>query len=268
MSILVIHIVGEGIILGADRNITETSTQKSEDGKTIYVREGQGNMTKVLKWPNNKALIGSVGVATIGKISIYDWLYNFIGRNLDFSRFDELSNNLKEEVQKQRTIDEKGEEAEGLIIHLAGFEERKQRKVPVVWMITNCHNFDPKDGRYTKIDKEFGVSEELWKEKYIGTSTSDNIRNYFINKAKNHEPFWFHQGFDLGAFNILDFFIKQSFRTLIKHNIRTFPKTLEEWSQYLSMSILSYAAYFQSFYSPNEQYVGGGVDIVSLPWLE
>lgn len=265
MSILVVQLLYEGIIFGADRNVTQTSIYETEDGKTVHMVKGQSQRPKVLRWPNDKALIGYVGAATIGKMSTDNWLYNFIGRNLNFKRFDGLSNTLRNEVQSQRIIDEGDEEAEGLIIHLAGFEERDKRKVPVVWYITNCHKLDPKEG-YTDITKEFGVTEELWQPKYIRKSTPYTIRDYFRRRAKKYEPFWFHQGFDLGVFNTLDYFLRRSFRILIDHKIRKFPATLEEWSEYLSMSILTYGAYFQSFFSPGEQYVGGGVDIVSLPW--
>lgn len=265
MSILVAQVLNEGIIFGADRNVTRTSIRELEDGKTVYVVKGQSQRSKVLRWPNDKALIGYVGAATIGNLSTDDWLYNFIGRNLNFNRYDELSNSLMDEVQRQRIIDEGDDEAEGLIIHLAGFEERAKRKVPVVWYISNCHGYDPEEG-YTDITKEFGATEEFWKEKYIGTSTTDDIRDYLKHKAENYEPFWLHQGFDLGVFNTLDYFLRQSFRILIENKIREFPRTLDEWGQYLSLSILTYGAYFQSFFGPGEQYVGGGVDIVSLPW--
>ncbi len=265
MSILVVQVLQEGIIFGADRNVTKTSVRTSRNGRTISTTYGQCQRPKVLRWPNNKALIGYAGAATIGKMSSDNWLYDFIGRNLSFNRFDELSRTLRNEVQSQRAIDEEDEEPEGLIIHLAGFEEREQRKVPVVWYITNCHGLDPIKG-YASITKEFGPSEELWQAKYIEKSTPDTIREYLGQRAKEYEPFWFHQGFDLGVFNTLDWFLRQSFRVLIEHKTREFPTTLTEWGKHLSMSILTYGAYFQSFYGPGEQYVGGGVDIVSLPW--
>lgn len=266
MSILVVQALYEGIIFGADRNITRTSIQRTEDGNTIYVFQGQSQRLKVLRWPNNKALIGYVGVATISEIATDEWLYNFIGRNLEFLNFKELAHKLKSEVQAQRMIDEGEKKAEGLIIHLAGFEEREQCQIPVIWFITNCHRLDPVEG-YTDIRKDFDVSEELWKPEYIENSTPQTIRNYLRQRARDYTPFWFHQGFDLGVFNTLDYFLRQSFRLLIENRPNlSFPANLDEWGKQLSMSILTYEAYFQSFYGPSEQYVGGGVDIVSLPW--
>lgn len=266
MSILVVQALYEGIIFGADRNITSTSVHSTPDGKTIYVVQGQSQRPKVLRWPNNNALIGYVGVGSIAGIPTDEWLYNFIGRNLTFHDFKELAHGLRDEVQAQRIIDEGTEKAEGLIIHLGGFEEREGIQVPIIWFITNCHRLDPIIG-YTDIKKDFGVSEELWKKEYIGDATPQNIRAYLKERAESYNPFWFHQGFDLGIFNTLDYFLRQSFRLLIEnHPNHSFPKTLGEWGRHLSMSILTYGAYFQSFYGPSEQYVGGGVDIVSLSW--
>ncbi|MBA7514790.1 hypothetical protein ES705_06825 [subsurface metagenome] len=267
MSILVVQVLYEGIIFGADRNVTRTSIHKTEDGKTVYIFKGQSQRPKVLRWPNNKALIGYVGAATIGGIPTDEWLYDFIGRNFGFQNFEALAYGLKDEVQAQRIIDEGHEEAELLIIHVAGFEEREEHQVPVIWYITNSHKLDPNIG-YTEINKDFGASEEFWKKKYVGHHTPQDIRIYLREKAENYEPFWFHQGFDLAIFNTLDFVLRKSiFRLLIKnHPNHKFPSTLNEWSQYFKMSILTYQSYFQSFYGPSEQYVGGGVDIVSLPW--
>lgn len=267
MSILVVQALYEGIIFGADRNITSTAIRPAQDGRVVQMVFGQSQRRKVLRWPNNRALIGYVGVAMIGGIPTDEWLYNFIGRNFEFSNFRDLAYRLRDEVQAQRIIDEGDAEAEGLVIHLAGFEEREGIQVPVIWFITNCHRLDPVIG-YTDIKKDFGVSEELWRPIYIQDSTPQTIRNYLGRRAREYNPFWFHQGFDLGIFNTLDYFLRQSFRLLIENRSLnlSFPITIEEWSKHLSMSILTYGAYFQSFYGPSEQYVGGGVDIVSLPW--
>ena len=266
MSILVVQALYEGIIMGADRNITSTSVTKTADGRTIYIVKGQSQRPKVLRWPNNKALIGYVGVASMGGFPTDEWLYSFIGRNMDFHSFEELARALGQEVQAQRIIDEGQEKAEPLIIHLAGFDKKHGMPVPVIWFIRNSYRLDPIEG-YVDIRKEYLVTEELWKKQYIGDSSPETIREYLRGRAEAYNPHWFHQGFDLGVFNTLDAFLRASFRLLIEgHTRHSFPNTLAEWSHHLSMAILTYGAYFQSFYGPSEQYVGGGVDIVSIPW--
>ncbi len=195
MSILVVQILSQGILFGADRNISFISTRRTSVGQTINIM-GQSQRRKVLRWPNNKALIGYVGAATIANLPTDEWLYNFIGKNLNFQNFEELAIHLRNEVQMQRTIDEKDRDAEPLIIHLAGFEDRDSIKIPVVWYVRNSHRLDPVIG-YADIRKDFAVSEELWKKEYIEDSIPQNIREFLDRRARNFQPFWFHQGVDL-----------------------------------------------------------------------
>ena len=265
MSILVVQPVAEGIIFGADRNITHKKICSSANLQVEI--QGQSQRPKVLRWPNNRALLGFVGVASIGSQPMDEWLYNFIGRNYVFDNFQDLAILLKDEIQHQRTKDEGVNESEGLIIHLAGFERRDGFYVPVVWFIRNYEGMDETTGCYLNPRKEFAVSEELWHENYIEGSTPATIRSYLKNRAECFNPFWFHQGYGLGIFNTLDAFIKGSFKLLIESRIGpSFPNSLKEWENHVKMSILTYSAYFQSFYAPFEQYVGGGADVVSLPW--
>jgi hypothetical protein len=87
--------------------------------------------------------------------------------------------------------------------------------------------------------------------------------------AKQFKPFWFHQGIDLFTFNVLEESIKSSFRLLCeKHPHHDIPTTLEEWSKHVRMQVLMYAAYYEAFKSSDQQYVGGGADVMSLPWPE
>jgi hypothetical protein len=38
------------------------------------------------------------------------------------------------------------------------------------------------------------------------------------------------------------------------------------WAKHLRMAVLGYSAYFGAFYASFEQYVGGGADVVAVPW--
>jgi hypothetical protein len=77
MSILVVQLVAEGLLLGADRNVTITV----REGEVIA--SGQTQQPKVLKWPNREIVIGYVGRAELNEQPTYEWLYEFIGRNLN-----------------------------------------------------------------------------------------------------------------------------------------------------------------------------------------
>jgi len=59
VSILVVQLVSEGLLFGADRNVTTTVHQ----GATVA--SGQAPRPKVLRWPNRQAVVGYVGRAEI-----------------------------------------------------------------------------------------------------------------------------------------------------------------------------------------------------------
>jgi hypothetical protein len=264
MSILVVQILPQGIIFGADRNITETRVASDSSGRSVTVVLGQSQRPKVLRWPNRKALVGYVGAATVGQIPTNEWLYEYIGDNLDFKSFEMLAHDLRDKIQEQRAIDEGQREPEALVLHLAGFEERDSQQIPVVWFIRNPYGMQ--DGYYTDIRKEFLCTEEFWRYFFPNTSPPQ-IRDRLNQRALKNQPFWFHQGLDLGTFNTLEAFLRGAFALLCEvHPAHTFPSSLKEWEQHLKMAILTYGAYYQSFRGPGEQYVGGGADTVSLDW--
>lgn len=258
MSILVIEVTSNGIIFGSDRNVTTTNA----DGSKVQRKQTQ----KVLKWPNGKALLGFVGVGIIGGVSTSEWMTNFINRNSNFDALSELAEKLKNEVQQQRIRDEeKNGITKGLIIHLAGFVKKNKIQVPEIYLIANVHGI----GRYSydPPDKHFGLSEEFWR--YFPDTKPREIRQILSVMAKNFTPFWFHQGFDLGTFNILGESIKIAFKQLCSlHPSHEIPKTLEEWEKHMKMQVLIYGAYFEAFREKDEQFVGGGVDTVSINWPE
>jgi len=253
------------MIFGADRNVTVTRRISTASGQTTIVIQGQGQRPKVLKWPNEKALIGYVGVAQIGRLPTDEWLYRFIGQHLDFATFEDLAESLRAEIEQQHRIDEGHNPPEPLIVHLGGFEKREAHQVPIVWYIRNSYQLE--NGEYKDIRKEFQKTEEFWQPQYFGGTPYDQIKTRLNDLAANYNPFWFHQGFDLGTFNTIEAFLKAAFRFLVQHHpVHKFPRTLADWEKHLKMAILTYGAYFEAFREPGEQYVGGGVDTVRLDW--
>jgi len=262
MSVLLVEVVPQGIIFGADRNVTQF-IQHQGKGAITEIR-GQSQRPKVLRWPRRKALIGYVGDAQIGGVPTDEWLYDFIGDHLTFSNFADLSESLRASVEKQRSIDEGGSGARPLIIHLGGFEERDGVKVPVIWYIRNTYSVG--EDLYGGVRKEFEHSEEFWR--YFPNSSPLDIRATLAERSARYDPFWFHQGFDLGTFNLIEVFLKGAFRVLSENRPldHPLPSTLSEWEKQIRMSILTYAAYFEAYKGPGEQFVGGGADTVSIEW--
>jgi len=104
VSILVVHLTPQGLLFGADRNVT---TQVERQDSELVVRvEGQSQRPKVLKWPNREAIVGYVGTAQIRGQPTDEWLYEeLIGRNLDFTDFQSLTDCLKHELDSAMVED-------------------------------------------------------------------------------------------------------------------------------------------------------------------
>lgn len=258
MSILVVQLVPEGILFAADRNITTSVKQKTDEGSLVV--EGQSQRPKVLKWPNQEAIIGYVGAGTIGGEPTDLWLYHsFIGQNLSFDSFKVLAESLTKELN---SAIKSGEIGGVLVIHIGGFEKVDGVWKPVVWFIRNTTGLTPK-GDYI-LGQQFECSEEISDEKYFGDNSGSQIRE----KLKENY-FSFRQGFDLGAFNALDGALRLAMHSIVNtHPAKPhpFPSSLEEWSKHVKMAVLGYGAYFEAFYEPYKQYVGGGADVVWAKW--
>jgi hypothetical protein len=266
VSILAVRVVGEGIFFATDRNVTIELPDASP------ARIGQSQRPKVLKWPNREVIVGFVGLARLGlRQQPTDlWLYDFIGEHLDEGEsLGELATALKDRLELAFQTEDPVE-PEGLTVHLGGFVERDGQWAPEVWFIRNSHGMD-ETGRYINVTHEFDVSEELSTPgRFIGM-TGNEIRERVRTLAAAGEPFWFHQGYDLGTFNILDVATRAGMKMIIdqhKHAWRVHrqPATAEEWERHLRMSVLVYGAYFDAFYPAYEQYVGGGADVVWAAW--
>lgn len=223
MSILVVEVTSEGMIFGGDKNVTSTYP----DGTTKQEKQTE----KVLKWPNNQALIGFVGNGSISGKSTTDWMKEFIQANLNFTSLSDTAEKLRREVETQRLKDEgANRQARGMIIHLGGFTKRDNIDVPEIYLITNVHGIG-KYG-YEPADQKYNVSEEFWK--YFPQDKPKDIKKTLKVLSKNLEPFWFHQGFDLFTFNIMQKSVKDAFKLLCtKHPNHDIPKNLTEWEKHV-----------------------------------
>jgi hypothetical protein len=257
MSILVVHLVPEGLLFAADRNIT---TWREGGGLRLI---GQAQRPKVLKWPNTDAIIGYVGQANISGVMTDEWLYAFIGRNLTFASFESLADALANDLNDAMSA---GEIDTPLIIHLGGFENVAGEWTPRIWFVRNTT--DLSSAGYT-LGGQFDRSEEIAQPTYFGSKSGNQIRDNVTALVQKGALFSFRQGYDLAAFNAIDEGQRAAMKLIVVgHPLspHQFPASLDEWSKHLRMAVLSYGAYFGAFFAPFEQYVGGGADVVTVPW--
>lgn len=257
MSILVVQLSPQGLLFGADRNITSQLTLS--DGTIEIVVSGQSERPKVLKWPNHEVIVGYVGVAEIEGLPTDQWLYRFIGRNLEFPDLETLATTLNSELDAlYRGSDFVGPS----ILHLGGFEMVEGQWTPRVYFLRNTTELTP-EGAYLTGDS-YTCSEELSHESYFGGKSGDEIREWVSERY-----FSFRQGYDLGSFGAIDEALRQAIGAIIHTHPRKphpLPDSLEEWSKHVAFAVHGYGAYFAAFYPPFAQYVGGGADVVSAAW--
>jgi hypothetical protein len=268
---MVVQLVREGLLFGADRNITTTSVRLGTGPQgTVIVASGQAPRPKVLKWPNRPVVVGYVGLGKVAGKYTDEWLYDFIGRNLDTElSLKQLADNLKRDVESDLSgqIGSTPSRDDVLILHLGGFvEEDAGQWKPQVWYIRNARAMDAFG--YTDIAAEFrDPSDEI--PPYFQGMTGNQIRADVHQRDKNWQPFWFHQGVDLATFNALDQVLRAGMRAIVENHPNRphqFPDSLREWSKHLKMAILTYGAYYGAFHEPFRQLVGGGADVVWAAW--
>ena len=164
----------------------------------------------MLKWPNREIVVGYVGRAKVGgPYTDYDstpytdeWLRDFISRNLNTELWQlahNLKSDLESELQGQVTPDD------GMILHLGGFVKVAGQWKPQVWYVRNTTI----DSKYLDVKAEFDVSEEIDSLGKFPGWTGNQIRTKVDQMARDWNPFWFRQGFDLATFHMLDATIRQ-----------------------------------------------------------
>ncbi len=69
----------------------------------------------------------------------------------------------------------------------------------MVWFVRNTRTLNTDTGIYEDTAGEFVISEELAQGIYFGSAPAHEIRANVIERARQWNPFWFHQGLDLGT---------------------------------------------------------------------
>lgn len=149
------------------------------------------------------------------------------------------------------------------IVQFATFAPLDAHIVPEYWHITNVHGLDERGCLPASADF---AEEQMFKTNPNGVITPRAIRNLLRSAGSDFRPMWFHQGCDLAIFNTVSDAVRQAFSTLHRAGQLTPPQSIHDWERHCRMWVLMYGAYFDAFGEPGQRYVGGGADVLSIPW--
>jgi hypothetical protein len=258
MSLLVVYLVPEGILFAADRNLSVPS-----GGRIVSVDAA----SKVLEWPDRSAILGYVGRASVEGESADEWLRQFIEEH---PRTDDLCAVCDELAYAlEAAMKDVPDDKRGMIVHVASFDRRDPDALPLIFYVRDIEQ--QLDGTFKRLPR-FESRDELKHPDYFGTASGAQIRDALRLTSEEHPIPWFsfRQGFDLSAFNDLDhalwWFRGRLVAGASRARVHPAPTSIAEWTKFVRLSVLGYEAYFRAFYEPDEQLVGGGVDVVSLDW--
>jgi len=120
-----------------------------------------------------------------------DWLYDFIGDHLNFIEPNSVAEDLRDQLQQEIG----GASAPASIVQFATFARMEGVIVPEFWHITNIHGMT--EAGYDPPSDTFKASERLLGVHLQDHATPQTIREFLKLRARQFQPFWFHQGFAL-----------------------------------------------------------------------
>jgi len=268
MSILLSGYYPEGIVFAADKNAT------IKYGSTGEKRHVEPTATKVLSWPHRKAVVGFVGLGTLAGLYLDEWMRIFIAGNLDFEDFESLAGSLRRKIQQdfsqEYATDTDASDAH-LVVHLGGFTRKENLLVPVMYHIWNHGVINPRTGDYPNAHREFYLREgveALFKEWPNPEDYPVRVRQRLQRMIEERRYLWFNNGAHFAAFNVFKDAIWQALHAIQDAGFGPKATGLGARVAFCKMAVEVFCSYFTHHYDPGERAVGGGVDVVFIPWPE
>ncbi len=263
MSILLSAYFPEGIVFAADKNATITIKGGTRNKK--FVEPG---FTKVLSWPYKRAVIGFVGLGSLAGLSMDEWLRIFIAGNREFKDINDVANKLRDQIESDFNKDFSQScdlSNAQLVIHLGGFREVERTFVPVMYHIWNHDDIDHKTGEYPPGKLKFKISDDIKRDfkDYDYPLGVRAILQKLVSEKKFH---WYNNGFNVGAFNVFKEYLRGALQTIQDSGFAKRFSGLEAKTAYCKMAIEVFGSYFTHHCIPEDRPVGGGVDVVKIPW--
>ena len=153
MSILLSAYFPEGIVFAADKNTTlfyETSLGTYQDTEV-------GAATKVITWPDRKAVVGYCGLGELRGLRMEEWFRQFVAHTRDFDDLGSVALQMRQMIQQDFDQDYPPNapvEDARLIIHIGGFSVENGIHVPVMYYMSNVPGMD-RHAKYAKAIREF-----------------------------------------------------------------------------------------------------------------
>jgi hypothetical protein len=265
MSILLSAYYPEGIVFVADRNATITQVPSGR-------KHVEPTATKALAWPDNRAVVGFVGLGRLaGNLTMDEWMRIFIAETRQVNDIDIIADRLRNRIQEDFNKDYPEStdiRRNHLIIHLGGFAMRARIETPVMYHIWNHGDIDPLAGGYPDADRNFRKSEDI--ERDFKSQLSPN--NYpakvktWLQDQNDYQ--WYNNGANLPAFNTFKNVIWNSLKALVQAGFAPRSTGLDQRTAFCKMAVEVFGSFFSNYYPPEERAVGGGVDVVSIRWPE
>jgi len=266
VSIILSAYYPEGIVFVADKNATITRISSRR-------KHVEPTATKVLSWPFQKAIVGFVGLGRLaGRLTMDQWMRIFIAETREFDDIDQVARKLRDRIQEDFDKDYPAFADIGdnlLVIHFGGFATRGGVQTPVMYHIWNHGEIHLQTGRYPPAERSFKISEDIKRD--FGSQSKANdypagVRDWLESKITCGEYQWYNNGANLGAFNTFKRVIWHSLRVLQDVGFAPRPSGLGQQIAFCKMAVEVFGSFFTHYYSPEERAVGGGVDVVYIPW--
>lgn len=242
----------EGIIHATDSNLTNTD----EFNNDSYA----GEVKKLFEIPHLNAALTVAGRYSVNKISMNNWLDDFIvtQSNVANQTLESFSHKLKTALEDQMLPEEK----DGTLIHIAGYVEENGKSHPELWFVRNVHKMDLETGEYGDIRPDFNVSEDFWRRDYADPEL--NLKMVFEQGGYQY----YINGFSSGriVYNALQRNLQEFYKSVwLQKPMWQFrsPKTIEEREEYIRLNFQFIHTLFLSSDYP-APYIGGTPQLFAI----
>jgi hypothetical protein len=265
VSVLLSAYYPEGIVFAADKNATITYIPSG-------IKHVEPTATKVLSWPFQKAIVGFVGLGRLaGRLMMDEWMRIFIAETRELDDIDRVAHRLRDRVQEDFDKDYPAPadtRDKHLVIHFGGFAARNGIQTPVMYHIWNHGDIDLVTG-YPPADRNFRISEDIERDFRAQTKSSNypaGVRDWLTSKINVGEYHWYNNGANLAAFNTFKNVIWRSLRALQDAGFAPSSSGSNQGISFCKMAVEVFGSFFTHYFPPEEQAVGGGVDVAYILW--